>query len=168
NRLSQITQRRFQRMDSYLETRYSNVQISVINAGNDSRMKEIISLAGSLLTDLQKSPYRTRILPVLDSIHGSDIVEMLKRSGIPSENILIWNKNGIEHYYPSDILDAIFGVGSETSIEGDIVSRNGMSYKKWELCEKVIAKITDAHVVYPEEVSSKLFRRVEDVCQLGS
>ncbi|MDP1563579.1 MAG: AAA family ATPase [Pirellulaceae bacterium] len=149
-----------------LETRYSGVQFSVINAGSDSRMKEIVSLAGSLLTDLQKSPYRTRILPVLDSTHGQDIVEMFKKAGIPEENIIIWDKNGIEYYYPDTVLALIFGAGGEITIQDDVVSRNGVAYKKWELCEKVTSKITDGNLEYPTELSTKLFGAVDRVCNI--
>lgn len=43
----------------------------------------------------------------------------------------------------------IFGVGAEINISGDIISRNGISYNKGELVEKVVAalqKDTSMHV----------------------
>ncbi len=142
-----------------LETKFSDFQLSIINATSDSRMKEILRIAGSIFSDLQKSPYRTRILAVLDKVHGADVVQTLKKAGIPEENIIIWSKNGIEFFYPEEIINSIYGAGTELVIEDDLVSRNGIEYKKWQLCEKVIAKI-DIHAEYPEEVQSKLFNAV--------
>jgi hypothetical protein len=129
-------------------------------------MKEIVSMAGNLLTDLQKSPYRTRIIVVLDKIHGKDITESLRKAGIPDENIIIWKKNGIEYYYPESIINGIFGEGAELIINDDSVSRNGISYKKGELCELVVPKISiSTH--YPEEFSAKFFSTIERVCDLS-
>lgn len=53
----------------------------------------------------------------------------------------MWPKNGIEFYYPPSIMDQIYGVGAELTIEGDRVSRNGISYKKSELMRKVVAQL---------------------------
>lgn len=150
-----------------LETVFPSIQFSIVNAGSDSRMKEIVSLAGSLLTDLQKSPYRTRIIPVLDKTHGNDIVEMLRKAGIPNDNIVIWSQNGIEFYYPPSVVDQIYGAGTTLKIEGDVVSRNGIQYKKNELCEKVIAQIADGFLDYPEEFITKFINTVRRVCDLA-
>lgn len=149
-----------------LEQSFPNVQFSVINAGSDSRMKEIVSLAGSLLTDLQKSPYRTRIVPVLDKKHGRDVVETLKNSGIPEENIVIWDHNGIEYYYPPKLIDTIFGAGPPVEINGDHVSRNGISYKKWELCERLLPQIADCSIEYPQEFETKFLSTVRRICDV--
>ena len=149
-----------------LEITFPTVQFSIINAGSDSRMKEIVSLAGSLLTDLQKSPYRTRIIPVLDKTHGRDVVEMLRKAGIPDENMVIWDENGIEYYYPYQIIDQIYGAGAPLEIDGDLVSRNGISYNKWELCEKVVAQIGDHNRQYSEEFDQKFLATVRRVCDV--
>ncbi|MEO1522066.1 MAG: ATP-binding protein, partial [Cyanobacteria bacterium J06633_2] len=149
-----------------LELKFPNIQFSVINATSDSRMKEIVSLAGSLFTDLQKSPYRTRIIPILDSVHGRDIVPMFTKIGIPESNIVIWNANGIEYYYPDSILNEIYGEGTEIQIDSDNVTRNGISYKKWELCQKVVAKLEDPAISLPAELSEKLFAAIDQACDL--
>lgn len=150
-----------------LEITFPTVQFSIIDAGSDSRLKEIVSIAGSLLTDLQKSPYRTRIVPVLDQIHGRDIVETLKGAGIPEENIVVWDQNGIEHYYPEIVIDQIYGTGVALAIDDDSVSRNSISHKKWPLCERVVSQINDAAVVYPEEFERKFLNTVRRVCGIA-
>src|SRR5690606_36675485 len=78
-----------QYLSRVLEIEFPGTQFSVINATSDSRMKEILNLAGSLFSDLHKSLYRDRIIPVLDTVHGSDIVQKLKAQGVMEENIII-------------------------------------------------------------------------------
>lgn len=146
-----------------LELVFPTVQFSVICAGSDSRIKEIVSIAGNLFTDLQKSPYRTRIVAVLDSTHGRDVVEMLQRSGIPKEHVVIWSKNGIEYFYPTAVLDQIFGTGSELEINGDIVARNGLSYKKWDLCDRVVRQIRVEHFEQANELREKLLQLISAI-----
>jgi predicted ATP-dependent endonuclease of OLD family len=145
-----------------LEVKFPLLQLSVINSGNDGRIKEWVNAASKIFTDLQKSPYRSRIIIVLDEIHGKGITEFLIKQGIPKENILIWSKNGIEYQYPKNILDKIFGEGDEINITDDIVSRNGVEYKKWELCEKVVSQI-DRKTIFPDEVDQKLFNIISRV-----
>lgn len=120
-----------------LSLRYPAAQFSVINATSDSRIREVIHMARSLLSDIQKSPYRDRILVVLDSTHGASLVDSLASMGLPRENIVVWSRNGIEYLYPPSLLDHVFGHGGDVSIDGDHVKRNGLSYSKAELSDKV-------------------------------
>lgn len=150
-----------------LETEYPGSRFSVINATSDSRMKEIIHVASSLFTDMQKSPYRERIIPVLDSVHGGDIVDALKRMGLREENIIVWDNNGIEYYYPTEIIDHIYGIGDPLTIDNDDVSRNGISYKKAELASMVCSRI-DINTNYPQELVDKFIAVVEATTGLTS
>lgn len=125
-------------IERVLALRYSNFLMSVIPAHSDSRIKEILNIAKGIFADIQKSPYRDRIFVVLDLVHSATLPDELERMGVPKDHIVIWPKNGIEFYYPPSILDKIFGVGSEIQIAGDIITRNGRSYSKGELAEKVI------------------------------
>jgi hypothetical protein len=59
------------------------------------------------------------------------------------ENIVIWSKNGIEYVYPPTVLDEIFGSGGQITVVDDVVSRNGMSYSKADLADKVCARVTE-------------------------
>lgn len=118
--------------------RYPTSQLSVISANSDSRIKEILNVARGLLTDIQRSPYRDRIFVVLDSVHSATLPQEIAAMGVPRENIIIWPKNGIEFYYPPSLVDKAFGAGPEITIVGDEVSRNGVSYTKIELAEKVV------------------------------
>lgn len=127
-----------------LTTKFPNQQFSVISANSDGRIKEILNTAKNLLTDIQRSPYRERIIAVLDSVHCVGLKETLVEMGMLSENIVSWSANGIEYVYPEAILDEIYGSGGQIEISGDDVSRNGMAYTKAVLCEKVCARVTPA------------------------
>jgi predicted ATP-dependent endonuclease of OLD family len=131
-------------LQKLLAVRYPQHQFSVISANSDSRIKEVIHTAKLLLTDIQRSPYRDRIVAVLDSVHTPALQGALVSMGIPVENIVVWSKNGIEYFYPPSLLDEVFGLGGELVIAGDVVSRNGIEYPKAELAEKVSARLTDA------------------------
>jgi hypothetical protein len=103
---------------------------------------------------------------VLDQTHGRDVVETLQKAGIPDENIVIWDRNGIEHYYPHKILDQIYGAGAAIVINGDVVSRNGINYKKSDLCEKVVSQIADRTIEYPDEFDRKFLGAIRRVCDV--
>ena len=122
-------------------------------------------MAGALFSDLQKSPYKDRIVPVLDSVHGGDVLSKLQSQGVPSENIVIWSNNGIEYYYPKDVLGIIYGEGGELAIDGDIVERNGIRYKKAELADKVVAKLNGL-IGYENEFREKFIGTVERITGL--
>jgi hypothetical protein len=128
-------------IERVLSIRYPQSQTSVISANGDARIKEILNVAKGLFSDIQKSPYRDRIFVVLDSVHGKGLPAEIESMGIPRDNIIIWEKNGIEYYYPENIVDSIYGIGSDICIENDIVSRNGIKYSKNELADKVVAAL---------------------------
>jgi hypothetical protein len=142
--------------------RYPNSQISVIPAGSDSRIKEVLSVARGLLADIQRSPYRDRIFVVLDSVHGSGVSEQIAQMGVLKENIVKWSQNGIEYFYPPLIIDKIFGSGPELVITGDNVSRNGVNYRKAALAEKVVG-VLEANTPMHAEFCERLLKRIEDV-----
>lgn len=137
-------------VERVISLKHSNSQISVISANSDNRIKEVLSVAKGLLSDLQKSPYRDRIFIILDSVHAAGLPKQLESMGVLSENIVIWPKNGIEYYYPPSLIDKIYGLDGELNIDGDIVSRNGVSYNKNELAEKVVSTMSSETEMHPD------------------
>lgn len=130
--------------------RFPNSQLSVIAANSDSRIKEVLAIAGGLFTDIQRSPYRDRIFVVLDSIHSASLPEQLKKMGVPHENIIMWPMNGIEHFYPPELVDKIYPGTGELIINGDLVSRGGVEYQKNDLAEKVVAQLQATTTHHPD------------------
>ena len=129
--------------------RFPNAQISVIPAHSDSRIKEVLNIARGLFSDLQRSPYRDRIFIILDSVHSASLPSQLTGMGIPAENVIVWPDNGIEFCYPPTLVDKFFGVGAKLTANGDVVSRNGVSYSKADLAAKISASLARDTPMHP-------------------
>ena len=142
--------------------RYENSNISLIQANGDSRIKEIFNLTKNLLGDIQKSPYRDRIFVVLDRVHGGSLVNDLKAMGLPESNIIIWSKNGIEYFYPTEILQSIFHSSEEPRLEGDRIKLNGIEYSKNQLAELVVDRM-DKTTEFSKEFQNELLEKIDNV-----
>ena len=138
---------------------FENSNVSVIQANGDSRIKEIFNLTKNLFGDIQKSPYKDRIFAVLDSVHGKGLTASLESMGLPKDNIVIWQKNGIEYYYPKQILQSIYGSTGEVEINGDMVKLNGIEYNKNQLAELVVNKLTK-ETALPQEFSEEFMDKI--------
>jgi energy-coupling factor transporter ATP-binding protein EcfA2 len=147
-------------IERVLHTRYPDTRFSIISANSDSRIREIFSVTKSLFGDIQKSPYQNRIFAVIDSVHGTGLPQQLEKMGIPKENIVVWSKNGIEYYYPSDILTEIFHSSNEVSINGDHISLNNLTYTKNELVEMIVPKISST-TEYNNEFTQEFLNKIE-------
>lgn len=137
-------------IDRVLALRFPNAQLSVIAANSDSRIKEVLSLARGLLTDIQRSPYHDRIFVVLDSVHQAGLPAQLVQMGVLADNVVEWEQNGIEYYYPPKLLDRIYGAGGTLTFDGDRVSRNSFTYTKGELLEKILTGLDSNTEMHPE------------------
>lgn len=151
-------------IDRVLTTLFPNHTISIICANSDARIKEVLNITKGIFSDLQRSPYKDRIFIVLDSVHSNSLPSELERMGIPAENIIKWTKNGIEHFYPPEILDKIYGAGGELVINGDNVSRNGFNYSKNELVDKVVG-LVDKDTKMNDEFIYSLCDRLKKIFQ---
>jgi len=138
---------------------FENSNVSVIQANGDSRIKEIFNLTKNLFGDIQKSPYKDRIFAVLDSVHGKGLTASLESMGLPKDNIVTWKKNGIEYYYPGQILQSIYGSTGEILIDGDLVKLNGIEYNKNQLADLVVDKLTK-EVELPNEFSEEFMNKI--------
>ncbi|MCG8092940.1 MAG: ATP-binding protein [Candidatus Thiodiazotropha endolucinida] len=149
-------------IERVLHTKYVGVKFSVIQANSDSRIREVFNVTKSLLGDIQKSPYQDRIFAIIDSIHGTGLPQQLEKMGLPANNIVVWSKNGIEHYYPTRVISELFHSDKELIINGDRVELNGLSYTKNELVQMVVPKI-DANTEYNHEFEQEFLHKVEAV-----
>lgn len=145
-----------------LQIRYPSMSFSIINATGDAEMKRYAHMLSQIFPDLQNSPYRDRVIPVLDKVHGSGIVDRVVAKGIPEASIVVWSKNGVENFYPSDAMDIIFGAGGNLSIIGDEVARNGTKVRKMDLVARVASMLTEKTKHHPELVE-KLFNRIDQL-----
>ena len=145
-------------LERVLSLRFPDRQISVLGSHADNRTKEVLHMVKMLLGDLSKSPYRDRIFVVLDKVHEGGLKDSLERMGLPRTSIIIWSKNGIEHYYPTQIMEEIFGAG-EPKLVGDTIELNGVKLTKAELGEKVVQLLLPS-TDYPEEFNREFLDRL--------
>ena len=133
-----------------LALNFPSTQISVIQANSDSRIKEVLNIAKGIFGDLQKSPYKDRVFVVLDAVHSTGLPEQLQQMGIEASNVVKWPLNGIEYFYPPSIMNSIYGLDGEMHIAGDIIAKNGISYTKNELADKVCSALVATTEHHPD------------------
>jgi predicted ATPase len=157
----------FRFIERVLALRYPQAQISILQANSDDRIKEVLNIAKGLFTDIQKSPYRERIIVVLDSVHSASLPKEIQALGVPAQNIIKWDRNGIEYVYPPAVMDDIYGAGGElTIVDKDVMSRNGIEYKKNDLAGKVVDALTPDTRMHLE-FAGKLLRLLEAQFQVS-
>lgn len=152
----------YQYIERVLHIKYPTTRFSIIQANTDSRIRDVFNVAKSLFGDIQKSPYHKRIFAVLDSVHGTGLIAHLEKMGLPKENIVVWSKNGIEHYYPKKIISDIFQSSESFAIKGDLIFLNGLTYTKNELVEMVVPKV-DSSAEYNDEFKTEFLSKIDSV-----
>ncbi|MBZ9724776.1 AAA family ATPase [Mesorhizobium sp. CO1-1-11] len=134
-----------------------NHKIVVESSGGDIAAR--LNSWSSALGDLQTGPYRRRTFVVADAVMQSGLQRLVERLGIPVQNVVKWDGNGIEYVYPPALLGSIFGATvhstSELIIVGDRVSAHGVTKTKMELAQALSAHITSS-TEFPREVQIKL------------
>lgn len=144
-------------LDRVLQLRFPDRRIAVIHSGGDVK-KKIYSLKETL-GELEKSPLRPRLFVVLDSVHQPGLREELVKLGVLENNVVTWNKNGIEYLYPPNVVSEVFCCSSndlnDISLVGDRISLREISKTKNELATHVVAALS-ASSVYPQELLDKL------------
>jgi predicted ATPase len=145
-------------LERVVQQRFPDRRITVTEAGGNTKGK-VASFRDSM-GDLDKSPYKGRLFVVLDSVHDINTPGWLESKGVQKSNIRIWKGNGIEFVYPTSILQEIFVATEEQvtqglAIDSDLITINGISLKKAELADQVVAKLT-ADTALPEELEQFL------------
>ena len=82
--------------------------------------------------------------------------------GLPRENIVIWSKNGIEHYYPALIMKSIFNSSDAITLDGDMVKLNELEYNKNDLVDLVLPKM-DRQTKLPLELESEFLKKIDQI-----
>lgn len=147
-------------IERVLQVRYPDYRFSIIQANGDSRIRDVFNVTKNLFGDIQKSPYKERIFAVIDSVHADGLVRHLEKMGVPSNNIVVWSKNGIEYYYPPKIINELFHIDGDLNISDDIVSLAGVEYKKNELVDLIVPKI-DKDTKYNSELETEFLHKIE-------
>jgi hypothetical protein len=149
-------------IERVLLMRYPDASFSVIAANGDNQIKHYLHITKGILNGIQRSPYHDRLFVILDANHAAGLPAEILSMGVLKANIIEWPKNGIEHVYPEGIIDDIFGQGPDIVLQGDLVSRNGVTLSKSDLAEKVCAKI-DSQTKMHRELSAGLLDKVDAI-----
>jgi hypothetical protein len=92
--------------------------------------------------------------------------EELIRIGLVPDNFVAWSRNGIEYVYPQNLVASIFACRSEDVssllIAEDVISLNGITKRKKELCQEVTRQLT-ATMDLPKELVDNLLARMSAV-----
>lgn len=149
-----------------LSLNYPNTKITIVNAKGDGGMAAKVKILDEAFGGISKSPYNGKIVVVLDKTITCNIEKLINK-GIHKEHVVQWDKNGIEYYYPSEILSEIFScaqddVFSKLEFEGNTIKANGIEENKRELAIKVLNKLSVTSV-YPEEMGDKLFKAISSI-----
>jgi len=153
-------------IDRVMGVRFPNRRISVTSSGGDPKKK--IQGLREAFGDLARSPLRNRIFVVLDSIHQPGLSQELIGMGVLPENIVTWDRNGIEYVYPPSLVGTTFGCPTERAgeiqIVDDVISLNGISRKKNELKSEILNRI-DGMTPLPDEFERKLMDRIRSAVE---
>ena len=140
-------------------------KVAVVRAGGDGEMQNKLNVLKEAFGDLESSPYRDRLFVVLDQRHSVN-PKRIANLGITRENITVWSKNGIEHYYPQDLVAQAFccdvAEPSSGSLESDPIEINGIRKSKKELAQFVTDHLKANHVLDVELTA--LVSRIRAAC----
>lgn len=149
-----------------LVTKYGNLSFVVINCFNDAWVAKNSELLKNMVWDFQCSPYKDRIFWIFDRISLPNAKWMLLKKWLNESNIVIWENNWIEFYYPESILKEIFkytwtSIFSVLAFKWDTIELNWIKYTKNELADKVISMI-NKNTIYNEEFNTKFLSKVDE------
>jgi predicted ATP-dependent endonuclease of OLD family len=146
---------------------FAGRNVVVIRSGGDGELKKKLHSLQESLGGLNSSPLRSRVFVIVDSVHAAGLKAELTKIGLLPENFIAWQSNGIEFQYPPQILSEIFrcdiGIVSQLALAGDLVTLNGITHTKNELCDLVVARLHASTALVPEFENLLLARLTEAI-----
>lgn len=147
-------------IQKWMDLLFPNNRVVVLRSKLNKKgdVKDKVYSLKECLGDISKSPYKNRIFAIFDLTHNKEDPEKIEGMGIPKENIIIWEKNGIEYYYPHNVMQQLFHCSLEDvialQIDGDIIKVNNIEKKKADL-SKEVTRLMTADSKFPEEFKKK-------------
>jgi len=81
-------------------------------------------------------------------------VPRIERQGLPSDNVVLLTQNGIEYFYPPELVAEAFCCTAEDGVkwnfENEPIEFNGIRKTKKELAQYIANALKDAHQLHPE------------------
>lgn len=140
--------------------RFPDRTITVTPAGGEGNVGYRVNTLKEAFGSLEKSPYQSRLFIVFDS-RFSTKKQKLVSMGVASENVVVWSRNGIEYFYPPDLVASIFNCTAaevaNITFDADPVEHNGVHIGKKQLAQFVSDRLT-AESGYNAELEKFLAR----------
>jgi hypothetical protein len=148
-------------LERVIQLRFPARKVTVVPSGGDVKRK--VAGLREVFGDLSKSPVRSRLFVVLDSVHQRNLSAELQAMGVEPSNIVIWNRNGIEYIYPASLLSDIYAcpvarVG-ELNIQADRIELNAIVRTKSDLGKEIVKRLSSTTPL-PEELEAKLLKLI--------
>lgn len=144
-------------IERLVQLRFPKRRVLVLEGQGD--VKRVFRSLTNIVGDIHKSPFKSRTFIVLDSVHTKGTKDDLVSMGADPNNVVIWDRNGIEYLYPADIMASIFSCGTDDvqklHISGDAVALNGIPRRKVVLSGEVIGSLKEGTLL-PTELEEKL------------
>lgn len=142
-----------------------NRKVSIIRAGGDGEVQNKLNVLRETFGDFAMSPYCDRLFVVLDKKHSLN-KERIKKQGVKHRHIFVWSKNGIEYFYPQDLLVSAFCCNpselQSIKMESDPIEFNGIRKTKKELALFIAAQTTLKHSLNTE--LNSLIDSIKNAC----
>jgi predicted ATPase len=139
-------------IEKVLELRHPGRRILVIESQGD--VKRIFKNLCTSLGDIKKSPFRDRTFIILDSVHTQGTKAELISMGAVDDNVIIWDKNGIEYIYPPILVSQAFSCDQNQVLNMKILSDNvtigSITLRKTELAEVIIRNLNSSTLHSPQ------------------
>lgn len=143
-----------------ISRRFPDRTITVTPTGGEGNVSGRIHTLKEAFGSLEKSPYQSRLFVVFDS-RFSTKRQKLVNMGVASDNVIVWSRNGIEYFYPPEMVASQFNCAveevEEISYEKDPITFNGVSLGKKQLAQAVSDRLTK-DTAYNKELEGFLAR----------
>lgn len=144
-----------------LRLQFPDTRVNVINANGDGQVKKKLHDLIEVVGNLDTSPYRNRVLVILDKTHTPTLTADLSRMGLHENDVIKWSKNGIEYFYPTSILQSVFGDDkldvNNLNMEADRITHNAVTMTKAQLSDAVLARMNGSEA-FDHELEQVLHR----------
>jgi hypothetical protein len=141
-------------------------KVSIVRAEGEGEVLKKLNFFKEAFGDLATSPYRDRLFVVLDK-QISVRIPRIEGQGVPNDNIVLLSQNGIEYFYPAELVATIFRCTVEEvrkwKFETDAMDFNGIRKTKKELAQCVADALTGAHRLHSE--IEALVGRIRAACK---
>ena len=140
-------------------------KVALVRGGGDGAVQRKLDVLIDAFGDMAMNPLASRTFVLLDKTHSVRRDRIVKM-GVVDGNISVLSHNGIEHYYPKELIASAFHCSvqetSSIALETDPIEWNGIRLTKKELADVVATKMT-SEMALSTEVTA-FIEKVRDAC----